>query len=65
MTSIRIFFSYNNNEKVVQAPVIPDKLPEILQELSNDEFTTHTNKLSSVGNIGALNNYVYSTTSDK
>lgn len=50
MTSIRIFFSYNNNEKVVEAPVIPDKLPEILQELQNDEFTTHTKTLTLLGN---------------
>jgi len=50
MTSIRIFFSYNNNEKVIEVPVIPDKLPEILQELQNDEFTTHTKTLTLLGN---------------
>lgn len=50
MTSIRIFFSYNNNEKVVEVSVIPDKLPEILQELQNDEFTTHTKTLTLLGN---------------
>lgn len=32
MTSIKMLLSYDNNEKIVQLPVVPDNLPEILQE---------------------------------
>ncbi len=54
---IKMLLSYNNNEKagriasqycspmqpkVVQLPVIPNELPEVLQSLSNKEFETHT-----------------------
>lgn len=50
MTSIKIFLSYNNNEKIVQLPVVPDNLPEILQDLENDTITTHTKTLTLLGN---------------
>ncbi len=50
MTPVRIFFSYNNSEKVVEVPVIPNTLPEILQELENESFTTHTKTLTLLGN---------------
>ncbi len=50
MTPVKMFLSYNNNEKVVEVPVIPDKLPEIVQELQNEEFITHTKTLTLLGN---------------
>lgn len=50
MTSVRMFLSYNNNERVVEAPVIPNELPDIAQELANEEFTTHTKTLTLLGN---------------
>lgn len=50
MTSIKIVLSYNNNEKIVEAPVIPDTLPEILQELSNEKIVTHTKTITLLGN---------------
>lgn len=50
MTPIKIFLSYNNNEKIVQLPVVPDTLPEILQDLENDTITTHTKTLTLLGN---------------
>ncbi len=59
MTSIKNLLSHNNNEKagritscspmqpkVVQLPVIPNELPEVLQSLSNKEFETHTKTLT-------------------
>jgi hypothetical protein len=50
MTSVKMLFSYNNNEKVVEVPVIPDTLPNIVQELQNESFTTHTKTLTLLGN---------------
>lgn len=50
MTSVKMFFSYNNNEKVVEVPVIPNTLPDILQELQNETFTTNTTTLTLLGN---------------
>ena len=50
MTSIKMLLSYNNNEKIVQLPVVPDNLPEILQELDNSSITTHTKTLTLLGN---------------
>lgn len=50
MTSIKMLLSYNNNEKVVQLPVVPSNLPEILQDLENDTITTHTKTLTLLGN---------------
>ncbi len=50
MTSIKILFSYNNSEKVVETPVVPNELPEILNELSNQEFGTHTTTVTLLGN---------------
>jgi hypothetical protein len=50
MTSVKMLFSYNNNEKVVEVPVIPDELPDIVQELQNESFTTHTKTLTLLGN---------------
>ena len=41
MTSIKMLLSYNNNAKVVEMPVIPNELSEILQEFSNEEIITH------------------------
>ena len=35
MTSIKMLLSYNNNQKVIELPVVPDNLPDILQELEN------------------------------
>ena len=49
MTPVKMLLSYNNNEKVVEVPVIPDKLPEIVQELANEEFTAHTKTLTLLG----------------
>ncbi len=50
MTPVKMFFSCNNNEKVVEVPVIPDELPDIIQELENENFTTHTKTLTLLGN---------------
>lgn len=50
MTSIKMYLSYNNNEKVVQLPVVPDELPEILQDLNNETMVTHTKTLTLLGN---------------
>lgn len=50
MTSIKMIFSYNNNEKVVEVPVLPDELPDIVQELQNESFTTHTKTITLLGN---------------
>lgn len=50
MTSIKMFLSYNNNEKIVQLPVVPDKLPDVSQDLENDTITTHTKTLTLLGN---------------
>ena len=50
MTPVRMLFSYNNNEKVVEVPVIPNELPDIVQELQNESFTTHTKTLTLLGN---------------
>ena len=33
LTPVKMFFSYNNNEKVVEVPVVPNELPDIIQEL--------------------------------
>lgn len=45
-----MLFSYNNNEKVVGVPVIPDELPDIIQEMQNESFTTNTSTLTLLGN---------------
>lgn len=50
MTSIKMLLSYNNNEKVIQLPVIPDSLPSTIQELENSTITTHTKTLTLLGN---------------
>ncbi len=50
MTPIKMMLSYNNNEKVVEVPVIPNELPEILQELANEEIVTHTKTITLLGN---------------
>lgn len=50
MTSIKMLLSYNNNEKVIQLPVVPDNLPNILQELENSTVTTYTKTLTLLGN---------------
>lgn len=50
MTSIKMLLSYNNNEKIVQIPVVPDNLPDILQSFANEEFKTHTKTLTLLGN---------------
>ena len=49
MTSIKMLLSYNNNEKIVQLPVVPDTLPSILQEIENSTLTTHTTTLTLLG----------------
>lgn len=50
LTPVKMFFSYNNNEKVVEVPAIPNTLPAILQELQNETFTTNTATLTLLGN---------------
>lgn len=50
MTSIRMFFSCNNGERVEEVPVMPNELPEIIQELQNEEITTHTKTITLLGN---------------
>ena len=50
LTSIKMYLIYNNNEKVVQLPVVLDTLPEILQDLSSETMTTHTKTLTLLGN---------------
>ncbi len=50
MTSIKMFLSYNNNEKVVQLPVVPNELPELVQAMANEEMTTNVNTLTLLGN---------------
>ncbi len=50
MTPVKMFLSCDNNEKVVEVPVIPDELPDIVQELENEEFTTQTETLTLLGN---------------
>ena len=50
MTPIKMLFSYNNNEKVVEVPVIPNELPDIVQELQNESFTTQNATLTLLGN---------------
>lgn len=50
MTPVRMLFSYNNNEKVVEVPVIPNELPDIVQELANESITTNTSTLTLLGN---------------
>ena len=50
MTPVKMFFSYNNNEKVVEVPVIPNTLPDIIQELQNESFATHNKTLTLLGN---------------
>ena len=50
MTSIKMLLSYNNNQKVIQLPVVPDNLPDILQELDSNTITTHTKTLTLLGN---------------
>lgn len=49
MTSIKMLLSYNNNEKIVQLPVVPDTLPSFLQEIENSTLTTHTTTLTLLG----------------
>lgn len=41
LTPVKMQFSYNNNEKVVETPVIPNELPDIIQDLQNESFTTN------------------------
>ena len=50
LTSIKMLLSYNNNQKVIQLPVVQDNLPDILQELENNTITTHTKTLTLLGN---------------
>ena len=50
MTSIKMMFSYNNNEKVVEVPVIPNELPDIVQEMANETITTQDKTLTLLGN---------------
>ncbi|MCI8805209.1 MAG: copper amine oxidase N-terminal domain-containing protein [Clostridiales bacterium] len=50
ITPVKIFFSYNNSEKVVEVPVVPNTLPEILQEMENESFATTTKTLTLLGN---------------
>jgi len=50
MTPVQMLFSYNNNEKVVEVPVIPEKLPEIVQSLENEDFVTNKFTLTLLGN---------------
>ena len=50
LTPVKMFFSYNNNEKVVEVPVVPNELPDIIQELQNETFTTNTATLTLLGN---------------
>lgn len=50
LTSVKMLFSYNNNERVVEVPVIPDELPDIIQDLQNESFTTNTSTLALLGN---------------
>lgn len=50
MTPVRMLFSYNNNEKVVEVPVIPNELPDIVQELANESITTNTSTITLLGN---------------
>ena len=50
MTSVKMLFSYNNSEKVVEVPIIPDELPDIIEEMQNESFTTHTKTLTLLGN---------------
>lgn len=45
-----MFLSYNNNEKIVQLPVVPNELPDIVQDIENDTITTHTTTLTLLGN---------------
>lgn len=49
MSTVKMYLSYNNNEKVVEIPVIPDSLPDVAQELSHEEITTHTKTLTLLG----------------
>lgn len=50
MTSIKMLLSYNNNEKIVQLPVVPDTLPEIIHDLDNSSIVTNTKTLTLLGN---------------
>lgn len=50
MTPIRMMLSYNNNEKIVEVPVIPDELPDVIQEMNNQQIETHTKTLTLLGN---------------
>lgn len=51
MTPVRMFLSYNNNnEKVVEVPVVPDELPDIMQELKNESFETNKSTFTLLGN---------------
>lgn len=50
MTLVKMFLSYNNSERVVQLPVVPDNLPEILQEVENGSITTGTKTFTLLGN---------------
>lgn len=49
MTSVRMIFSYNNGEKIVETPVIPNELPEIVRQFENEEMATHTRNLTLIG----------------
>lgn len=46
---IKIYLSYNNSEKVVQLPVVPDELPKITCQLNNEAFATNTKTLTLLG----------------
>lgn len=50
MTSIKMLLSYNNNQKVIQLPVVLDNLPDILQDLENSTITTYSKTLTLLGN---------------
>ena len=45
-----MLLSYNNNQNVIQLPVVPNNLPDVLQELENSTITTHTKTLTLLGN---------------
>ena len=45
-----MLLSYNNNQKVIQLPVVQDNLPDIIQEFKNNTITTHTKTLTPLVN---------------
>jgi len=50
VTSVRMFFSYNNGEKTVEVPVIPNELPSVVQQIFTQEHTTQNATLTLIGN---------------